>query len=197
MYAAGTGAAGHSAGFVLAGGGSRRMGNNKALLPYGRTVLIAHVAGAVLTAAGSVSLIGAPDLYRHLDFQVIPDLYPGFGPLGGIATALAASSAEWNLITACDMPALSGEFLAGLLAAAVESGAECTLPITPEGRLHAACAVYRQSARLPLVQAIEAGVHKLHDAIEILNIDLYPVSAALLTNVNTPSEWKAFQNAAH
>lgn len=198
MYSAGKGAADHSAGFVLAGGASKRMGKDKALLPFGGNVLVAHVALSVLAAAGSVSLVGPPDAYRHLDFPVVPDLYPGFGPVGGVVTALFASGAEWNLIVACDMPGVSGEFLAALLAEAIDSGAECTVPHTPNGRLHAMCAVYRQTARLPLLRAVEAGIHKLHDAIEELNVHLYPVSAPeLLANVNTPAQWRTFRNATH
>ena len=174
------------------------MGNDKALLPYGGKVLVVHVALNVLAAAGSVSLIGPPDAYRHLNLPVVPDLYPGFGPVGGVVTALSASTAEWNLIVACDMPGVSAEFLASLLAEAIDSGAECTVPVTPDGRRHPLCAVYRQTARLPLQRAVEAETHKLHAAIEVLNVHLYPVSTPeSLANVNTPTEWKTFQNATH
>ena len=198
MYSAGKGAAGHSAGFVLAGGGSKRMGNDKALLPYGGKVLVVHVALNVLAASGSVSLIGPPDAYRYLNLPVIPDLYPGFGPVGGVVTALSASTAEWNLIVACDMPGVSAPFLASLLAEAIDSGAECIVPVTPDGWRHPLCAVYRQTARLPLQRAVEAEIHKLHVAIEVLNVHLYPVSTPeALANVNTPTEWKTFQNATH
>ncbi len=175
------------------------MGKDKAMLPFGGNVLIAHVALSVLGAAGSVALVGPADAYRHLNFPVLPDLYPGFGPVGGVVTALSSpSAAEWNLIVACDMPGVSGEFLSSLLSAAVDSGAECTIPHTPDGRLHALCAVYRQAARLPLLRAVQAGIHKLHDAIQILNVHFYPVSAPeLLANVNTPAQWETFQHATH
>ena len=76
------------AGFVLAGGGSRRMGRDKALLPWRGSTLIQFVAGQVLNAAGSVTLIGNPDGLAGLGYPVIGDLHPGCGPLGGLETAL-------------------------------------------------------------------------------------------------------------
>ena len=92
------------AGFVLVGGNSTRMGRDKAQLPlHGRT-LVEHIAGAVAEAAGSVTLIGAPERYPDLGIRMLPDSRPGAGPLGGICTALASTDAEWNLIVACDMP---------------------------------------------------------------------------------------------
>ncbi len=198
MYGAGDQAAGQSAGFVLAGGNSKRMGNDKALLPFGGNVLIAHVAAAVSAAAGSVYLVGARSSYENLNYPVLPDLFPGFGPVGGIVTALSAANAEWNLIVACDMPGVSAEFLTALLAGAVTAGAQCTVPVTPDGRMHPMCAIYHRSAREPLAQAVQAEKHRLLTALESLNVHLYPVAAeGSLINVNTPTEWNSFQNAAH
>src|SRR5579862_3839386 len=98
-----------AAGFVLAGGRSRRMGRDKALLPYRGAPLIAHVAGTVekvLDDSGHVAIVGAPDRYRDLGYRVLADLFPGCGPLGGIVTALSLAESDWNLIVACDMPNL-------------------------------------------------------------------------------------------
>jgi molybdenum cofactor guanylyltransferase len=198
MQGAGPTAFTDSEGFILAGGNSRRMGDDKALLPLNGHPLIEHVAGCVKAAAGSVTLVGAPGRYTQFNIPAIPDLYPGFGPVGGIVTALSASKAEWNLVVACDMPAITADFLRSLLAEAREQGAECTMPVTPDGRTHPLCAVYRRSANGQLSRAVAAGTHRLHSAIEALTVHFFPVShAGWLANVNTPAEWTSFQDAAN
>src|SRR5205807_1875209 len=115
------------AGFVLVGGNSSRMGQDKACLPFQGKTLLEHVAAAVAEAAGSVTLVGAPERYQSLGFPIIADSRPGAGPLAGIHTALSISHADWNMIVACDMPGISAPFLKSLLAAAAASGADCLI----------------------------------------------------------------------
>jgi molybdenum cofactor guanylyltransferase len=155
-------------GFVLAGGRSSRMGRNKALLPFRGGVLIESVAGIVRQAAGEAILVGDPNLYAALGFTVVPDLYPGEGPLGGILTALRHSGASWNLMVACDMPDLTVDFLNDLFARAEGSGADALLPAGPSGRLEPLCAVYHSRSRPALLDVAEA---------------------ARFHNVNTPEDW--------
>ncbi len=198
MHGPGDGAAGQSAGFVLTGGESRRMGKDKALLPFESGVLAARIAGTVLRTVGSVRLVGDPERYGQLRFPVIPDLHPGFGPVGGIVTALSISSAELNLVVACDMPGVSVEFLASLLAAAAESTAQCAIPVTPDGRQHPLCAVYRRTAIVQMQRAVEADIHRLLTVIQTLSVHWLPVSTSgPLLNVNTPAEWESYLNAAN
>ena len=72
-----------ASGFVLAGGGSTRMGRNKALLPFRGSTLVQHIAGIVRQAAGSVTLIGDPVQLAHLGLPVVADILPGSGPASG------------------------------------------------------------------------------------------------------------------
>lgn len=177
------------AGFVLVGGLSSRMGRDKALLPLDGSTMAGHIAARVLAAAGDVTLIGAPERYRRLGYPVIADRVSGCGPLGGVFTALAVTNVDWNLIVACDMPALTADFLADLVAAADSADADCVVPETSDG-LQPLCAVYHRRC----VNAAEVAIHrkslKMHDFIYHLRTITWPVSNPLhLTNVNTPEEW--------
>ena len=87
------------------------MGRDKALLPYRGGVLVQSIAQAVTLAAGSAVLVGDPGIYGGFGHPAIPDILPGEGPLAGILTAIENTTAEWNLVVACDMPSLSVEFL--------------------------------------------------------------------------------------
>lgn len=103
---------------VLAGGRSLRMGRDKALLVHeGRTLLERQVMLAWTLAPREVLVVGRPQAELGvLSARGLPDAQPGQGPLGGLATALTATTAEHVLLLAVDMPALTPEFLARVLA---------------------------------------------------------------------------------
>jgi molybdenum cofactor guanylyltransferase len=178
-------------GFVLTGGQSSRMGRDKALLPFDGATLLEQIAARVRAAAGSVTLIGSPERYAGLGLPVAADLIEGCGPIGGVYTALKISQAPWNLIVACDMPAVTTGFLAGLLEAARDTDAECLAPETGAGR-HPLCAVYHRRALMALQCAIDHKSFKMHDLLSSIRTVSWPAAdASLLENVNTPVEWGA------
>lgn len=180
------------AGFVLAGGRSCRMGQDKALLEWRSGTLVEKLAECVKEAAGNVALIGSPELYSGLGFDCLADVRPGQGPLAGIETALASGRGALNLIAACDMPGLEVQWLKMLLLEADESGAECVATRDGRGQLHPLCAVYRDTCLAKVQAALEAGRLKALDLLD----ELDPVvleTEQMLWNVNTPEEWRAWQ----
>ncbi len=165
------------------------MGRNKALLPYKGSTLAQSVAEAVRVAAGTVGLVGdRPDgAMGHL---LTADAYPGEGTLGGILTALQQSTADWNLIVACDMPELKTEFLNQLLDAAESCHGDALVPIGPSGRLEPLCAVYHRRSLKGLYSAFARGVRKIASALEEVRTITWPVSElSCFQNVNTPEDW--------
>lgn len=178
-----------TAGFVLTGGRSSRMGRDKALLPIEGSLLVERTAERVRAAAGSVTLIGEPARYTHLGLPVLPDLVEEGGPICGLHTALKTTRADWNLVVACDMPGLTAGFLSDLLAAAKQLGCACLAPQTGSA-LHPLCAVYHRRASDAVEFAIQHKCLKMHDLLKSLGAVSWPVAdASLLENVNTPLEW--------
>jgi molybdenum cofactor guanylyltransferase len=95
---------------VLAGGQSRRMGTDKALLPLvagGQPML--GVVLERLSAVADDTIVVADDQARYAAFgvRVVPDLSRHVGALAGIQAAIASSAHEHCLVVACDMPFLS------------------------------------------------------------------------------------------
>ncbi len=101
---------------ILAGGQSRRMGTDKALLrltPGGPT-LIEMVLVAARTVADDVFLVANDDHLAWLGLRTVPDTFPGAGSLGGIYSAVAGAREEHCLVVACDMPFLDPALLRAL-----------------------------------------------------------------------------------
>jgi molybdopterin-guanine dinucleotide biosynthesis protein A len=182
-----------ASGFVLAGGASKRMGQDKALLPYRGTTLVQHVAKIVSQATGSVALIGDPARLGHLGLAVFPDELPSCGPASGIYTALRISETDWNLVVACDMPAVSVEILTELLRRAETSERSCVTATGLYGEPEPLCAVYHRRCREALGRSIRDKRLRMRDFVKEIGAVWVKVDTAALANVNTPPEWAEFE----
>ena len=178
---------------MLVGGRSTRMGRDKALLPFRGGALAEWVAAEAAFAAGGVTLVGSPARYAHLGRAVIPDLFPGEGPLGGILTALRHSTAEWNLVVACDMPEVCAAAFLELFLAAERGNPDALVPAGPSGLPEPLCAVYHRRACAGLQTAFDRGVRKITEALQCLRAVIFPVTElGLYQNVNTPEDWAGY-----
>jgi molybdopterin-guanine dinucleotide biosynthesis protein A len=171
------------------------MGLDKASLPFHGKTLVEHVAAAVAEAAGSVTLVGAPERYRNLSFPLLADTRTGCGPLAGIHAALAGSKALWNLVVACDMPGIDAPFLKSLLTAAEASEGDCLIPAGPGGRPEPLCAVYHRRCREAIRAALDRNVRKVTDGLAGLRIESWNApESRWFRNANTPEEWSQYSH---
>jgi molybdopterin-guanine dinucleotide biosynthesis protein A len=172
------------------------MGRNKALLPFRGITLVEHIAGLVRQAAGSVTLIGDPAELGHLGLPVVADKLPGYGPAGGIYTALTTTLSDWNLIAGCDMPALTADVLAGLLERAVSTSAASVAAAGSDGEPEPLCAVYHRRCLPAITAAIRENRLKMKNLLVEIGVETLPVAPSAVANVNTPVEWAEFQAKA-
>jgi molybdenum cofactor guanylyltransferase len=147
----GSGAGGaRTAGIVLAGGRSTRMGRPKAALEWHGSTLLHRVAGIVTRAvAGPVVVVRAPD--QELPslppgVRVVEDAREGRGPLQGLAAGLAAvaENAKLAYVSSTDVPLLHPAFVEAVLAAAEREDVDVALPVA-QGFRHPLAAAYRTS----------------------------------------------------
>jgi len=185
------------AGIVLAGGKSRRMGRDKACLPYGDSTLLAHVVEMVRSIAEPTFVVAdIADKYVLPDRTVVVgDMFPSAGPLGGLITGLTLAPGTYHVVVACDMPRLNPAVLRLLMEKA--NGADGAIPEVA-GRLEPLCAVYHRRCADALRAQLDAGRLALHMAVESLALRRVGEDAlrridpdlACFTNLNTPEEYR-------
>jgi molybdenum cofactor guanylyltransferase len=148
--------------FILAGGKSTRMGEDKAFLRLnGKTLLeIAHeLASAVCE---KVFVVGDRARFGP---HAIEDVFSDSGPLGGIHAALAATKSNLNLVVAVDTPFLEPKFLRWMLHRAATTHSIVTVPRLTTG-FQPLCAVYRRSFKAFAEEALKAGKFKIDPLYE-------------------------------
>ena len=192
-------------GYILVGGKSSRLGQDKALLEIEGQPLAVRIAACMRPAVDSVTLVGPTAKYGRLGPRVIPDAVADFGPLGGLLAALEDSTYEWNLIAACDMPCVTTELFRSLVGRTADCSGDLVLPYDGEGRPEPLCAVYRSTARTAVRRAVESGVHKVMRALDGLKVlRLMPADYAAVdpdgrafTNLNHPGDLEQAGLSAH
>jgi molybdopterin-guanine dinucleotide biosynthesis protein A len=184
-------------GVVLAGGASRRMGQDKAALVLGGETLLARVVRLLRAATPEVFVVGPAERTLLVPgIPVVPDAQSGTGPLGAIATALAQATTDYVFVAACDMPFLRPGLVCYLADLASDFGV--TVPRSERG-LEPLHAVYARSC-LPVIVAMLA--ERAYAAgglcarvptriVEPAEWSAHDPAGLSMMNVNTPTEWRA------
>lgn len=141
-------------GVILAGGLSRRMGRDKALLYYEGERFIEGVYRRMAALFSEVIIIARrPGEYPFIPCRQVTDLVVGGGVLAGIQSGLTHASAPAIFVVACDMPFLNDELIR--LLSSGYGGYDVVMPESGSGHepLHA---LYQRTC-LP---AIETCLHR-------------------------------------
>lgn len=101
--------------YILAGGKSRRMGQDKGLIDLLGKPMIKHLLDRVSILNLPIKIVAHNEDYKQFGFPVIKDIIPEKGPIGGLFTALSDAVSRYVLLMSCDMPFLRLEFINALI----------------------------------------------------------------------------------
>jgi len=190
---------------ILAGGFSKRLGQDKCLIDLVGKPLVLHVVDRVSSVVNEkVVVVGSNALRDKLSnvfkskISVVVDKYEGQSPLVGALTGFESVDAEYSLLLPCDTPFVSVEVVALLLDLCVNRGA--VIPRWPNGYIEPLQAVYyTKSAIEAAKKALDEGKRDLLSMINYLygvryvsTLVLQQLDPKLLTffNVNTIEDLK-------
>lgn len=184
---------------VLAGGGSRRMGQDKSNLLlqvdgiHPNTMLdrVLHAAGLL---SRDVLVVGRESGSATSAARYIPDVFPGRGPLGGLLTGLRAMRHDRCLLLACDMPFVNVALARQMIALDAESDVTA---IMTGSRVEPFNAIYHRRCLTAAESAFASEDRSLGHLMTMLDCTLVPdaMIEALdperwcLFNVNTPDDF--------
>jgi molybdopterin-guanine dinucleotide biosynthesis protein A len=152
------------AAFVLAGGKSLRIGQDKAFLPWEGQTLLERALEATQAVASRTRIVGAKAKFEAYG-SVVEDVFVDRGPLGAIHAALRATDREFNLVLAVDLPFATPALLTYLIGRAHETPCLATVPRLGGG-WEPLCAVYRREFAEVAETALKRGQNAIYPLLE-------------------------------
>jgi molybdopterin-guanine dinucleotide biosynthesis protein A len=181
---------------IQAGGQSRRMGRDKALIDYHGRPILAHVIDTLRQLSDDVIVVSnRSDVYGPFGARVVPDYDPPSGPLGGLAAGLAAMQHDLAVVVACDMPFLNLDLFRFM----IERAAACdaVVPLTGDQYepLHA---VYRRTCLAAIQRRLANDERRVISFFQDVRLSTVPEAdwrvidpdGRSLSNLNTPADLK-------
>jgi len=182
-------------GLVLAGGRSERMGSDKAGLEYHGKPQAAHCCDLLSDFCDDVLVSIRGEQVDHAPFaglNLMPDRFTGFGPIGGILTALLEKPEAAWLVLACDFPYMGDATLEHLVRNR-NPFRSITLYIDSVGGLpESLCAIYEPKSVYRLAGFLAQGFNDLREVFSTSDsMFLEPPEEGSLSDVNTGEEFRS------
>jgi len=186
-------------GVLLAGGKSRRMGEDKRHLVVGEQTLLERGLALLQSIFCEVLVVIAQDSPPlSIDARVVRDLVPDCGSLGGLYTGLTQATTPYIFVVACDMPFLNQTVITQFTS---RRGTADIVMARLADRLHPMHALYSKRCLPALEQMIRARQLKIQEIVSQSSLQVrYVTEADLLTidppghsfyNVNTMADLEA------
>lgn len=179
-------------GLVLAGGESRRMGRDKALLIRDGRSQLAHIAALLEGITERVYVSSRQEQQDDPErsrFENIVDRYADIGPVAGILSAMDAHpNINW-LVVACDLPNIDAATLSFLLEKSDPEQSFTAFKSNYDGLPEPLCALYRSGSDAIIRRFVEDGIVCPRKILIRSDTQLLEQpDPAALDNINTPDD---------
>ncbi len=179
-------------GLVLAGGQSRRMGQDKAGLQLaGQSLLertyqlVSEVCDKTFVSVRTPEASGLRSGYAQ-----IADQYGGLGPADGIASAQQQHPEAAWLVVACDLPLLDSQTLAELIRQRDMDSDATAYRSSSVDLPEPLCAIYEPQSTGRIKEFLQADIRCPRKMLINMNTRLLTQSNShALDNANTPEQW--------
>lgn len=176
---------------ILAGGESKRMGTDKALLEVDGTPLLEKAINLCKHTCDEIIISSNNIKHQKFAYPVVADEIKDCGPIGGILSCLKKSKTDWNFVISVDAAFVEPDFLQTLFSEFDEFDA--IVPLTKKGK-EPLIALYNKRCLPVMEQKLQAGDYKMHNLLHSVKtkfvdssvwLEKYP---RLFHNLNRPGD---------
>ena len=178
-------------GYILAGGRSSRMGEDKGLILLNGKPIISYVINQLKPAVDTIIIVSNNKEYVKFGYEVIEDTIKNIGPSAGILAALNHTNTEKNFVVSCDMPFIAIPSIEYIINQS--EGYQITVPIYKD-KYEPMFAVYSKECINKWEELIELGTYKMMDIINhfmVLKVNVdnnHLFNDSLFININTKED---------
>lgn len=181
-------------GIILAGGNSRRMGSDKAMIPFKGMRLIEYSISILKKFTNNILISSNNGALAVAGFQLVTDNFTGIGPLAGLEACLRKSESRINIVVPCDTPFLSTSMLKNLLENTGKSDA--TIPVHKNGKIEPLVGYYSRDILPVIVNQIEKGDYKIQHLLKQINTNYILIEEDnIFRNLNSPADIELSQQS--
>lgn len=172
--------------YILAGGESKRMGSNKAMLPIGESTFLEHLIAKSEQLFPDIIILSGSHHYPVANRQLV-DIHPGNGPLGALETAaIDAGESEFAIITV-DTPTISNRVLTELSQTTLAPG--MLAHIARDGdHLHPLIGVYHSKCLIQIRSQLHSSDKSIHRFLKQIPTSFFSVKDHEVLNINRPED---------
>lgn len=156
---------------ILAGGKNLRLGRTKALETIGGKSLIERIIERLKLLSSQILIVTSAEQLEFpvgAEAEIVIDLYPGKGPLGGIYTGLLASGSSHSIVVACDMPFLNADLLNYMIG--LSEGYDAVVPRLEKEMVEPLHAVYSRTCLEKMKERLDGGQLSIYSFIDTARV---------------------------